>query len=765
MKAFFTILLLTLIVLSGKLNGQNIKLYAGARGAEVISPGKDTLLNPWCGGWLNPQISNIDLNGDTLQDLFVFEHGFGDDRVLTFINLGSGRYQYAPEYESFFPQLQYWALIVDYNKDGKGDIFTYSAGGGAIDVYENISDKNGLKFKKVTGDYLTYKDDFNSDINIWVPSLNIPAIGDFDGDGDIDIITQEIGQTYLQMYKNMSVEKGYGYDSLSYVISNKCWGNVESAFSVDTPLVTGFGCGKQMKTSLHGATSILVLDMDNDGDLDLLVGNLYDSLEIQYQNGRIVNGKIKSKKDSMISFAPAVLNGTHAKSVGAYPNAYYADGTGDNVNDLIITPFWPDSVAPNHKTLLYRNTGTATGNHFQFVKDNFLQETMVDEGNHASPAFLDFNNDGLMDLVIATRANPDKQYQYDHLVLYKNIGTASKAVYEKVDDDFGSLKKYRLPFLTPAFADIDGDGRTDMFVGRKDGKLMFLKNMADSGGSLKMKFVSDQYQNISTSGWTTPCLAHISSDSVFDLVLGRDSGTFVYYKNTGSKTKPVFNKVTDNFGKVRTNLFYWYYKGPKDSVYTMYPIGCSSPVIADFDHDGKLDMASGSYYGEMFFWFGISDSLTGSFKRTDTVFYNTLKGAKENKLLGYNTLPAAADLNNDNLPEMLIGNYMGGVLFYGSKKMPLPSAVHSAHVLFNTSEFNVYPNPATQSIFVSIKNDQQEKYEFRIENLLGNELYRSILSHDSGLTKIDIAFLKSGIYFVSLRGADGRTGTRKIIVY
>src|ERR1039458_3913968 len=101
MKPMKTIVFVVLCLFAARAYGQNIKLYSSPRGnAEVLDANNDTMLNPWCGGWLNPEFSSIDLNGDGLMDLFVFLPGYGDNRVLTFLSLGNGQYQYAPDYES-----------------------------------------------------------------------------------------------------------------------------------------------------------------------------------------------------------------------------------------------------------------------------------------------------------------------------------------------------------------------------------------------------------------------------------------------------------------------------------------------------------------------------------------------------------------------------------------------------------------------------------------------------------------------------------------
>jgi hypothetical protein len=768
-----------MLIIASSVNSfsQNTRLYASPKGAEVLDKKSDTLLNPWCGGWSNPEFSNIDLNGDGRQDLFVFEHGNGDDRVLTFLNIGNGQYQYAPEYESFFPYLQYWAILVDYNHDGKADIFTYSNEGSAIDVWENISDKNGLKFRKATyssdflKDNMCYVDGGKDTINIFVTPSNIPVIADLDGDGDIDILSFDPTLSTAFFYRNMAVEKGYSLDSIHFNFTNptRCWGKFTTTYSVIDPVSIGVGCGRQMKHNLHGASSMLAVDMDNDGDFDLLYSNLFSNKIVEMQNGRI-GGPKKSLIDTMISTEPAIFGDYHKVNMSVYPVAYLADVNGDNLQDIIVAPFDGASDTPSHKTWLYKNTGTAPGKHFSFVTDNFLQETMLDDGEHAAPAFVDYNGDGLMDLVIATRANLYGGYSYDHLELYKNIGTVKKAVYQKVDEDFASLAKYKLAYLAPTFADIDGDGRPDMMLGRQEGKLMYYKNVADSGGTLQMKLVSMQYQGMRTGGYSTPCLAHISNDSLFDLVVGRDSGTFVYYKNTGTKKSPQFKKITDSFGHVFTSTFYYsnykYDKNNKLIDSTRYEnyIGRSAPVIADIDHDGKLDMVSGSFTGEMYFWFDITDHLTGKFARTDTVFYNTLKGAKENKFLGLYTMPAAADLDNDKFPELLIGNNMGGILYYGSKKVKLGIDEHLPPVAYSDAEFNVYPNPAHQAIHINFNDNSEENGQISLINMLGAELQNQKFTRWQNLSSMDVSALSPGIYFVKIQDNSGRSGVRKVVV-
>ena len=88
----------------------------------------------WVGGMDYCQFSNIDLDFDGVEDLFVFDRTC--NKVMTFLQKGGPGetdYEYAPQYETEFPSdLHDWALLVDYNCDGKKDIYTYAIGGARV---------------------------------------------------------------------------------------------------------------------------------------------------------------------------------------------------------------------------------------------------------------------------------------------------------------------------------------------------------------------------------------------------------------------------------------------------------------------------------------------------------------------------------------------------------------------------------------------------------------------------------------------------------
>ena len=146
------------------------------------------------GGINSSQFSNIDLNLDGIMDIVVFDKA--GNKLSPFIN-SNGNFIYAPSYRDSFPSMHDWAILADYNCDGKSDIFTYSSGG--IAVYLNTSD-TVLSFNLITKFILS--DYGANNLNIYVSPVDIPAFADIDYDGDLDVLTFSILGGFVEYHKN-----------------------------------------------------------------------------------------------------------------------------------------------------------------------------------------------------------------------------------------------------------------------------------------------------------------------------------------------------------------------------------------------------------------------------------------------------------------------------------------------------------------------------------------------------------------------------------
>ena len=145
-------ILLLILFFSLFLNGfsQVIPRYYQSNMVAVFDSNNNILQNPFGGGLQFPVFAGIDLNFDWKLDLVIIDRS--DDRLLTFINTGNAdsiKFEYRPQYESYFPQLLRTIIIKDYNNDGLEDIFAFSQKyNGGFEVHKNISSGNKLKFAR-----------------------------------------------------------------------------------------------------------------------------------------------------------------------------------------------------------------------------------------------------------------------------------------------------------------------------------------------------------------------------------------------------------------------------------------------------------------------------------------------------------------------------------------------------------------------------------------------------------------------------------------
>ena len=248
----------------------------------IVIENNDTLLNPWTGGLNAVQISKIDLNFDSMEDLFVFDRT--GNKVLTYINSGDS-FIYDPSYESKFPaDLRDWVLLRDFNNDNKKDIFCSVSGG--IGVWLNTSNVSELSFTLITNPFI-FSYQYATNTNLYVSVVDIPAIDDIDGDGDLDILSFGVLGSRLEYHKNLSVENGYSQDSLIYELKNACWVHFREdgltntcilydtcSFNVSNPESSTNNQYTRTDPKRHSGSTILSLDLNNDNVRDIILGDV-----------------------------------------------------------------------------------------------------------------------------------------------------------------------------------------------------------------------------------------------------------------------------------------------------------------------------------------------------------------------------------------------------------------------------------------------------------------------------------------------------------
>jgi Ca2+-binding RTX toxin-like protein len=115
--------------------------------------------------------------------------------------------------------------------------------------------------------------------------------------------------------------------------------------------------------------------------------------------------------------------------------------------------------------LFYRNTGSASNPVFAAPTTNDFGLTSV--GSFASPTLADIDGDGDLDAFVGNNAG--------NTLFYRNTGSASNPVFAAPTiNPFGLTDVGN--YVAPTFADIDGDGDLDAFVGNNAGNTVFFEN-------------------------------------------------------------------------------------------------------------------------------------------------------------------------------------------------------------------------------------------------------------------------------------------------
>ncbi|MDG1476736.1 MAG: T9SS type A sorting domain-containing protein [Vicingaceae bacterium] len=713
---------------------------------DVLKINGDTLKNAWTGGFNSVQFSEIDLNLDGIKDLFVFDKT--GNRISTFINDGTPNevsYHYDPSYIQHFQKgFTNWVLLRDYNCDGKIDIMSYYSGG--IRTYKNVSTTT-LDFEL---DTIAIKSNYNPDganpsfINLFVSPTDLPAIDDIDGDGDLDILTFSILGSYVEYHKNLSMENNGTCDSLTFELSNKCWGFFHENLSnnsvtlYDTCDFNVSNPQKPVGGNKHAGSTLLTLDIDANNTKDLVLGDVSFNNFTMLTNTDTSPNLNKSSITAQDSLFPRNNNSTIATDIEIFPAGFYLDVNNDNIKDLIASPNCNSGCKNDDNVWYYNNSGANNNPNFNFIKKDFLQSDMIEIGEGAHPVFFDYNADGLIDIIIGNygfyEPSVGPLLYLPGLSLYENIGSTTFPAFQLITKDYAGISTINLDInnsrptlgLHPTFKDLDGDNDFDMILGDYNGRLHYFTNTAGAGNPANFTLTTPDFSNIDVGNDATPLLYDLDKDGLNDLIVGKKTGTFSYYKNVGTSTTASFSLITDSLGKVITK---------RSADFN----GNSNPQI--IDSAGTTLLFSGSTNGFVYKFGNIDGNLTGTFS-VDSAFQNTWEGI--------NSIISITDINNDNKLDMLLGNQSGGLTYFDGSDTIVTTIETETNII---NEINLYPNPTNGLININFGKNNLKNATLQVIDLLGKVIQTEDVTTQK--TTLNLNKYSKGIYLVKFSNENG----------
>jgi len=243
-----------------------------------------------------------------------------------------------------------------------------------------------------------------------------------------------------------------------------------------------------------------LVDLDSDGDDDLLIGESY-GISYAYENTGNASSPVWKAKSEW-----------NAPDVGTVGVPCTADLDGDGDYDLLIGEKYGVSYA-------YENTGNTSSPVWK-AKSEW---NAPDIGNIAGPAFADLDSDGDYDLLIG--AYNGVSYGYE------NTGNITNPVWTaKSEWNINVGVNPSNPKL--AFSDLDDDGDYDLLIGLSTGVSYSYENTGNITNPVWIRKTAWDPSDIGSQA--SPCFGDLDDDGDYDLLIGEKSGITYGYENTAA---------------------------------------------------------------------------------------------------------------------------------------------------------------------------------------------------------------------------------------
>lgn len=574
------------------------------------------------GGDAKPVLGDIDGDGDL--DAFI---GNGDGNTLFFKNTGSAS---NPSFATAITN-PFGLADVGFNAasaladiDGDGDLDVFVG-----DSYDNIH------FFKNNGSATSpsFAADVTNPFGLrGFDYLTTPTFADLDGDGDLDAMVggqsgdlayfENTGSVTNPNFGTRQINAFGLSDAVGF--SNPSMVDIDDDGDVD--VLVG---GSSGDTVLFLNTSFGILVDQSDGGTVVTEGGTTDSYTVVLETRPTADVNIAINADNQVSLDKATLTFTPANwdtpqivTVTAVDDRIFEQPHNGVISQTVT------STDSNYNGFRLSSIKVAIADNDELLPDPQFNRPVSNPfglsliGRSGAASFTDIDGDGDLDAFIGNA--------YGDIGFFENTGDATNPSFAVgVDNPFGLTKATY--HAAPTFADIDGDGDLDVFVGERYGLFRFYENTGSPTAPSFAEVVFNPFGIEGFGAYAKPSFADLDGDDDLDLLVGNSKGELLLYANVGTANRPSFTKVQDNsIGLVGVGDF-------------------ASPFLVDVDFDGDSDLFVGNQDGNTFFFENTGDAnnlvfaapVTNPFGLTDA---------------GLNATPSLVDIDGDGDWDAFVGH-------------------------------------------------------------------------------------------------------------
>ncbi|HUP01212.1 MAG TPA: VCBS repeat-containing protein [Gemmatimonadota bacterium] len=566
---------------------------------EVMDEDGEPFAFPFLGGFNVPRPQLVDIDGDGDLDLFVQE---ASGSIMFFENVGPpGERRFVWRTDRFQDlDVGEWFRFADIDGDGDPDLLG-EAPYSLIRIWENVGGRAAPRFELLVDTLRSAAGE-----PIFADRQSIPNVIDLDCNGRLDLLLGRLDGTVTR-YEATEAD----FDGAP-------------VFEHVTDRFEGIEIiGQITPSARHGSNTLVLFDIDEDGDPDLFWGDFFEPGLLLIENrGTCEAPSFRGEPTPFPAGDPLRTSGYNAATFGDL------DGNGrlDLVVGVLGGAFNPARTAADNLYRLEREEGG-----WRLLTRRLIDQ--IDIGSESVPALGDLDGDGDLDLLVGNKIDPDNP-RTGRIYHFENVGTVERPALRArgvlpIEGEF---------HYAPALADLDGDGDLDLIVGTWNEGIWLYENV---GTAAEPRFERGETPlvELTRGSHATPALADVDGDGDLDLVAGESSGEINVWRNDGTPEEPRFVLVSDNFGGIDVGRR-------------------SRPALADLDGDGAPDLIVGSESGEVVVYRNVGAPGEIAFE-TEPWSRRTIDGL---------AAPVFGDLDGDGHLELLVGVIGGGLRFYESNR-------------------------------------------------------------------------------------------------
>jgi len=321
---------------------------------------------------------------------------------------------------------------------------------------------------------------------------------------------------------------------------------------------------------------------------------------------------------------------------------------------------------------LLRNHGATAQPDYDTPEKILAGNKPIDVYGMPSPNLADFDGDGDLDILCGEFV--------DTFTYFQNVGTRQSPRYAtgRVLTHRGTPIRMDLEMIVPVAIDWDKDGDVDLVVGQEDGRVAFIEHTGKVVEGLPQflppRFFQQQAAHVKFGALVTPYSIDWDDDGDEDLICGNTAGYIGFIENLDGGdppqwAAPVYLKTDGKVIRIQAGKN-GSIQGPCESKW-----GYTTLSVADWDHDGLLDVVVNSIWGKVM-WFrnaGSRGKPRLEAARPVEVAWNGIPPKPEwnwwdpqgqSLATQWRTTPVAIDLNRDGLNDLVMLDHEGYLAWF-----------------------------------------------------------------------------------------------------